>query len=94
MSLGETDKKWWQLLLKWIVSDGNRQLIIFDYDENYTESSQFDWIDKQDSILDILTSYAEEPIDMESISSRIHIAVHKNIFALNLRKKESIAKSA
>ncbi|MBQ9145464.1 MAG: hypothetical protein IJX70_03260 [Clostridia bacterium] len=94
MSLGETDKKWWQLLLKWIANDGNRQLIIFDYDENYTESSQFDWINKQDSILDLLANYAKEPINIESISSRIHIAVHKNIFAFNLRKQEYTAKGA
>lgn len=89
MSLGETDKKWWVLIIKWLVADANRQLIIFDYDENYQPSSQFDFINKEDNIISKFNEYVkEDKIDVESLRLRIHIAVHKNIFALNLRKDE------
>ena len=90
MALGETDKDWWKLILRWLGGESNRQLIVFDYDDKYDESSQFDFLDKEDSIIDKFSEFVkEEKIDVESLRARIHIAVHKNIFALNLRKNES-----
>ena len=90
MALGETDKDWWKLLLRWLNADGNRQLVIFDYDEKYNTSSQFDFLEKEDTIIDKLSVFIEEErINVEALRPRIHIAIHKNIFALNLREKES-----
>ena len=90
MALGETDKDWWKLVLRWLNSDSNRQLVVFDYDEDYNESTQFDFLLKEDSIIDKLAQYGEEEkINVETLRLRIHIAVHKNIFELNLRTKES-----
>lgn len=85
MSLGETDKKWWELLVKWLVGNGERQLIIFDYDEQFTTSSQFDWLEKEDAIINKLIRYGTNTkIDVEGLRLRIHIAVHKNIFAMDM----------
>jgi hypothetical protein len=90
MALGETDKDWWKLILRWLNSDSNRQLVVFDYDKDYNESTQFDFLDKEDSIIERFGLYGEEEkINVESLRTRIHIAVHKNIFELNLRKEES-----
>ena len=91
MALGETDKDWWNLILRWLASDSNRQLVIFDYDEKYQPSSQFDWLTKEDGIVDTLSKHVEGKVNVEALRERIHIAVHKNIFALDLRKKESEA---
>ncbi len=89
MSLGETDKKWWNYILKWLSEEPNRQLVIFIYDEKYTSGSQFDQIDKEDSVIDLFNSYStSEKIDVEALRDRIHIAIHKNIFSINLRKNE------
>ena len=94
MALGETDKDWWKLALRWLNADGNRQLVIFDYDEKYNTASQFDFLEKEDTIIDKLSGFVEEErINVENLRSRIHIAIHKNIFALNLRKKEDDALS-
>lgn len=94
MALGETDKDWWKLALRWLNADGNRQLVIFNYDEKYDTSSQFDFLEKEDAVIDKLSEFvAEEKINVENLRSRIHIAIHKNIFALNLRKKEDDALS-
>ena len=89
MSLGETDKRWWSNILKWLSDDGNRQLVIFVYDEQFTFTSQFDKLDKEDYFIDILNSYGvSEKIDAELLRDRIHIAIHKNIFSINLRREE------
>lgn len=86
MSLGATDKRWWERILRWLSGSAGRQLVIFDYDPEFNTSSQFDWIDKEDSIIDRLAGYVgDSQIDVEALRPRIHIAVHKNIFEKNLR---------
>ena len=86
MALGATDKCWWERVLQWLSASQGRQLVIFDYDPSFNTSSQFDWIDKEDSIIDKLAGYVKNvQIDVESLRSRIHIAVHKNIFEKSLR---------
>lgn len=88
MALGATDKKWWELIIKWLSANAERQLIVFDYDEKYTTSTQFDWIEKEDSIIEKFEQYnTDSRIKIELLRPRIHIAVHKNIFSMSLSKK-------
>ena len=87
MSLGATDKKWWHNILSWLNNNGERQLVIFDYDNKYTQSNQFSWLEKEDALIDKLLKYSSE-IDVEKLRSRIHIAVHKNIFEMDLAKQK------
>ena len=88
MSLGATDKKWWDLILSWLSGSAERQLILFDYDEKYTANTQFEWLEKEDYFIDRLSKYnINTSVDVEKLRPRIHIAVHKNIFALNLAEK-------
>lgn len=88
MALGETDKKWWQLLIKWLSGEPSRQLVIFDYDEKYTTSTQFAWLEKEDSIIAKLGDYnSNSGINIEDLRTRIHIAIHKNIFAMDIPRK-------
>lgn len=94
MALGATDKGWWEKVLSWLKSGYESQLVIFDYDPNFSESSQFDWIDKEDSILDKLSQYVQgTQIDVEKLRPKIHVAVHKNIFEMNLRREDTTSKS-
>lgn len=89
MALGATDKLWWGRVLTWLNGASERQLVIFDYDPDFVTASQFDWIDKEDAIIDRLAPYvSDSKIDVEKLRPRIHIAVHKNIFEMNLRKAE------
>ena len=89
MALGETDRRWWVRILNWLNGSQSRQLIIFDYDPDFNNSSQFDWVDKEDSYIDKLAGYVSDTkVDVEKLRSQIHIAVHKNIFEMNLRVQQ------
>lgn len=85
MSLGATDGKWWDLIVKWLSQSPDHQLIIFDYDKEYQTSSQFDFLDKEDSLIKKL-NYPNNAItsNIEKLRPQIHIAIHKNIFRFNL----------
>lgn len=88
MSLGDTDRDWWDRVITWLAADLGRQLIIFDYDEKYSTSLPMNWLDKEDSILEQLALHNKSKgISIDNLRSRIHIAVHKNIFAMPLTKK-------
>ncbi len=89
MSLGETDKKWWSAILDRLNSNSDCQLIIFDYDEKYNLFSPYDWLTKEDYIMDKLFSYSTGNLNFEKIRTRIHIAVNKTIFKVDLMKKYS-----
>ena len=89
MSLGATDKKWWDLLMQWLASNQDRQLILFEYDDKYTSMTPYGWLEKEDYIMDKLTQYnSNKGLTVENLRSRIHIAVHKNIFQMNLPYKK------
>lgn len=85
MSLGATDKKWWQLIVKWLSAADGRQLVLFLYDENHTTFTQFEWLEKEDAVIDKLAEYCSDlKVDIEKLRARIHIAIHKNIFSMKL----------
>lgn len=89
MSLGATDRCWWERILQWLNGEEERQLAIFDHDKNYIRSSQFDWIDKEDAIMEKLARYVPDvEMDIEKLRPRIHIAVNKDIFQLPSKKAE------
>lgn len=87
MSLGSTDRKWWNLLMQWLYSNSDRQLVLYIYDDQYTLATPYAWLEKEDSIIDKLTNYTPNRVfSVEDMRSRIHIAVHKNIFQMNLQR--------
>ena len=87
MALGETDKKWWKLLIEWLNGSAERQLVVYEYDDKYNTSTQFGWLEKEDLIINKLAQYSEMGEDIEKLRSRIHIAIHKNIFSMRLRMR-------
>lgn len=90
MSLGETDKYWWNLILRWLNADASRQLVIFVYDEEFSLSTQVDWLEKEDSLIDKLETFMEvDKSNIESLKKRIHMAIHKNIFEIKLVSEKS-----
>lgn len=89
MSLGATDRKWWDLLMQWLSGSNDRQLVLFDYDDKYSPTTPYGWLEKEDFIMDKLTNYnSNKGLTVENMRARIHIAVHKNIFQMNLQPKK------
>lgn len=91
MALGETDKKWWQTILTWLYNNASRQLVIFVYDELYTTNTQFGFLEKQDEIIDKLALFCPPNIHISTLISRIHIAIHKNIFSYKAKNVREVA---
>ena len=89
MSLGATDKKWWNAILAWLSKSTERQLVFFDYDKNYSNADQFGRLEKEDSLIDKLVKYnISNNVDVEALRPRIHIAINKNIFEMDLAKEQ------
>ncbi len=88
MSLGATDKKWWASIIKWLSdSQFSRHLVIFEFDDKFKSTNPYDLMEKEDDIIEKFNSYKNDAtIDIEKLRSKIHIAVHKNIFQMNLTK--------
>lgn len=80
MSLGETDKRWWDLILEWLKEKEDRELLIFTYAENVKmpelahEYSRYE-AEQKNGIL----RYLDE--DGKHLQDRVHIIRNsKSIF--------------
>ncbi len=79
MSLGKTDKKWWQLIVQWLKASPSRQLVVFLHDQGFSANDQFGRIEKENELIDKLAGYASG-VNVEALRPRIHLAINKNIF--------------
>jgi hypothetical protein len=88
MSLGKTDALWWDAIIQWLNANAERQLVLFDYDPGFQTTMPFDWIDKNERIKNKILSYSSrKDINKGLLRDRIHIAVHKNLFEMDLMKE-------
>lgn len=89
MSIGETDKKWWNLIASWLAKSKNRALVIMNYDKKYTPKFTFYQNRYTDEVVNRFITLSEQPESVvEDIRSRIFVGMNHNVFAMNLRKEE------
>ena len=90
MSIGETDKKWWNIISKWLLGDTNRALVILSHDDKYSDRftfSQRKTIDKiTNKYLDMLDLSEDEK---DKIKPQIFVGVNNDVFSMNLLKEEN-----
>lgn len=89
MSIGATDKKWWNIISKWLSGNTSRRLVILTYDKNY--NARFPHTQRRitNKAVDTFLSYSELSDDEKTkISSRIYVGCNHNVFSMELRKKE------
>lgn len=86
MSMGKTDKKWWQQIMRCLAKYEHRQMILFKYAPDYSSGNQFDRLQMEDELIDHLGyHYCKEiDIDVDKIVDRIHLAINENIFEMCL----------
>ena len=88
LSLGETDKIWWNKIAKRLVSS-SVILIIFFFDNNFQEIAGPDYEDKADDIRDLFLSRTQlTDSEKQNIYSKIYISFSKDIFNVHLSKIE------
>lgn len=86
MSLGETDALWWKRVMTWLNASSAHQLVVFTFDPSFSPASHIDWMQREDRIVDTFRQYIGPGMNMEQLRARIHLAVHRNIFAIDLSK--------
>jgi len=89
MSIGKTDKKWWIELSKQLLTNSNKRLIIYAYDENLDESFPMNTLETQDYYKNIFLNHLKftklnEDDIKEKIRKNIHVVIDKDIFKIKL----------
>ncbi len=91
MSLGETDKKWWEKISVWLSQNDNRRLIILVNKKEYNKRFAYN----QSRIINLITTRFIDFSNLsentkQSIQKRIYVGINHNIFEFNLRKKDDL----
>lgn len=89
MSIGDTDKKWWNIIAKWLSKSSNRALVIMKYDKKYNPRFPFSQNRFVDEVVNKFISLSEQPESVVAdIRSRIFVGMNHNVFEMNLRQEE------
>jgi len=86
MSIGETDKTWWKLILSWLKSDLSKHLVIFSYNKNTDETNPLATIENRKNVENLFFSVVDINQDEErsQLVSRIHMAYNNNMFKMDI----------
>lgn len=90
MSIGVTDKKWWNIISTWLSGSPLRKVVILKYDKRY--NSRFTYTQRRitNNIVDRFLSYSDlSDNKKEEIRSRIYVGANHNVFSMNLRKENT-----
>ena len=86
LSLGETDKIWWDRIAKQL-NNRNAILITFYYDKDFQEIAGPDYEDKADDIRNLFLSKTQlTDSEKQNIYSKIYISFSRDIFNVHLSK--------
>lgn len=88
MSLGETDKTWWEEIGEWIERDKKRRLFILHHYPQLDKRFPHQKIQQAESVRDILLKYGYHD---GLIYTNTHIGINQPIFAMNLVKEHQHA---
>lgn len=85
MSIGETDQKWWKLIMQWLQRDINNHLIVLRHRAPIRMVPV--WRRFVESTRNLLYMHGEVSAENQRvIANQIHIDVDHNIFAMDLTK--------
>jgi hypothetical protein len=90
MSIGETDKTWWNYIHNWLKSDNTRELVIFYYNENLDITNPRTKGEHKKMVNDLFFTSAgiKNAKDISIVEKQIHIPFENNdMFKLNLLDK-------
>lgn len=83
MSLGETDKKWWIYLGKWLKKDSNNRLIIYIYDVNFSKINPRKYFEKRKEYEDRFIGFSHDLSDLNNKKVQEEIGIlRKRIYLI------------
>ena len=91
MSLGESDSKWWNKILRWLKENSSRHLVIYWYTKNPPNGiSVLKELEEQRSAKETLYKFLDlSENEIKNIEPRIHVVLNtKKILNISLNKKE------
>lgn len=87
MSIGETDKKWWDLISIWLTKRSSNALVILSHEKNFDMRFPFSQRKCIEPVLQRFLHFSSlNEENKKSISSRIYIGINHNVFEMNLRQ--------
>lgn len=85
MSIGETDKKWWNKVSSWLLGDSKRILVILVHESKYNPRFPHQQDRFIRPILEKFLSFSSlSDADKKKIEDRIFVGVNNDVFAMNL----------
>lgn len=89
MSLGETDRIWWEKIGDWLLEDADHLLVIFEYIDNFNPILPTESISMEEGVQDKFFAYNEKFKKMsesakDNVREQISVAINTDMFA-NLR---------
>ena len=83
MSLGETDKKGWIYLGKWLKKDSNNRLIIYIYDDNFSKINPRKYFEKRKEYEDRFIGFSHDITDLNNKKVQEEIGIlRKRIYLI------------
>lgn len=90
MSIGATDKKWWNIISHWLAGNYTRKLVILLYDKEYNPRFTFNQLKIINRVVDRFLSYSDlSDNKIDDIRSRICVGVNHNVFSMQLIKENN-----
>ena len=81
MSLGKTDKVWWETLKNWLSVDKERYLILFMHRKGYDDTIQSNYLEAEEEIENIFFENANATVEEQNaLRSRIFININVALF--------------
>lgn len=93
MSLGDTDKKWWNYISNWLAKSDKRILVILQYNSKYNKRFPHTQSKFTKPIIEKFLSYSSlDDEKKQEIANRIYIGFNNNVFAINAFNREKFKK--
>lgn len=93
MSIGATDKIWWDYISQWLSKSDTRILLILSHEEKYNKRFPFDQKRFIDPIVSTFMSYSSlTNTEKDKIRSRMYVGINNDVFAMNAFSFEAFEK--
>ena len=85
MSIGETDKKWWSYIGRWLINNEKHALVILKYDKKFNKRFPFNQNKFTDDVVNKFLDLSElNDKNREVVRPRVFVGMNHNVFSMNL----------